>query len=136
MRKEEKNIRERALELLNFVGYKGKSEELAKNLPFGHQRLVEIARALALNPFLLLMDEPAAGLTGREIKDLDNLINNIRRFGITILLIEHHVDLVMGISDAITVLDYGRKISEGDPKTVRNDPTVIRAYLGSSVQKR
>lgn len=135
MRKEEKEIREQALELLNFVGYKGRSEELAKNLPFGYQRLVEIARALALNPYLLLMDEPAAGLTNKEIKELDNLINNIRKLDVTVLLIEHHVDLVMGISDTITVLDYGRKISEGDPETVRNDPTVIRAYLGSTFQK-
>ena len=119
----------------NFVGYKGKSEELARNLPFGHLRLVEIARALALNPYLLLMDEPAAGLTGKEIKDLDNLLNNIRKYNISVLLIEHHVDLVMSLSDTITVLDYGRKISEGDPETVRNDPAVIRAYLGSSVQK-
>jgi ABC-type branched-subunit amino acid transport system ATPase component/ABC-type branched-subunit amino acid transport system permease subunit len=135
MRKEENEIRERALELLNFVGYKGKSEELARNLPFGHQRLVEVARALALNPYLLLMDEPAAGLTGREVKDLDNLINNIRKYNISVLLIEHHVDLVMSLSDTITVLDYGRKISEGNPETVRNDPAVIRAYLGSSIQK-
>jgi len=133
MRKEENEIREQALELLNFVGYKGKSEELARNLPFGHLRLVEIARALALNPYLLLMDEPAAGLTGKEIKDLDNLLNNIRKYNISVLLIEHHVDLVMSLSDTITVLDYGRKISEGDPETVRNDPAVIRAYLGSSV---
>ena len=135
MRKEEKNLKDWALELLNFVGYKGKSEESAKNLPFGHQRLVEIARALALNPYLLLMDEPAAGLTGKEIEELDNLINDIRRLSITILLIEHHVNLVMGISDTVTVLDYGRKISEGDPETVRRDPAVIMAYLGGRLKE-
>lgn len=133
MRREEEHIRQQALELLEFVGYKGKSEELAKNLPFGHQRQVEIARALAVNPYVLLMDEPAAGLTRKEISELDNLINNIREFGVTILLIEHHVDLVMGISDTVTVLDYGRKISEGDPGTVRRDPAVIKAYLGGTV---
>jgi ABC-type branched-subunit amino acid transport system ATPase component/ABC-type branched-subunit amino acid transport system permease subunit len=134
MRKVEIEIREQAKELLNFVGYKGKSEELAKNLPFGHQRLVEIARALALNPYLLLMDEPAAGLTGREIQELDNLINNIRNFGLAVFLIEHHVNLVMGISDTVTVLDYGRKISEGAPDLVRRDPAVIKAYLGGTVK--
>ncbi len=134
MRKVERKIREQAKELLNFVGYKGKSEELAKNLPFGHQRLVEIARALALNPYLLLMDEPAAGLTGREIQELDNIVNNIRNFGLTIFLIEHHVNLVMGISDTVTVLDYGRKISEGNPDFVRRDPAVIKAYLGGKVK--
>jgi branched-chain amino acid transport system permease protein len=135
MRREEQTIKERALELLDFVGYKGKSDELAKNLPFGYQRLVEIARALAVNPYLLLMDEPAAGLTRKEISELDNLINNIREFGVTILLIEHHVDLVMGISNTVTVLDYGRKISEGDPEAVRRDPAVIKAYLGGTVVK-
>jgi len=134
MRKREREIEEQAEELLNFVGYKGKSEELAKNLPFGHQRLVEIARALALNPYLLLMDEPAAGLTVREIRELDNLINNIRNFGLTIFLIEHHVNLVMGISDKVTVLDYGRKICEGDPDSVRRDPAVIKAYLGGTTK--
>ncbi len=134
MRKVERKIREQAKELLNFVGYKGKSEELAKNLPFGHQRLVEIARALALNPYLLLMDEPAAGLTGKEIQELDNIVNNIRNFGLTIFLIEHHVNLVMGISDTVTVLDYGRKISEGNPDLVRRDPAVIKAYLGGKVK--
>jgi ABC-type branched-subunit amino acid transport system ATPase component len=134
MRKQEREIEEQAMELLDFVGYKGKSEELAKNLPFGHQRLVEIARALALNPYLLLMDEPAAGLTVREIQELDNLINNIRNFGLTIFLIEHHVKLVMGISDEVTVLDYGRKICEGDPDSVRRDPVVIKAYLGGTVK--
>jgi ABC-type branched-subunit amino acid transport system ATPase component len=91
---------------------------------------VEIARALAGNPLVLLMDEPAAGLTGREVEELDELLKAIRSLGVTILLIEHHVQLVMGISDRITVLDYGRKLSEGQPDEVKRDPAVIEAYLG------
>jgi len=133
MIREERVLREQALELLDFVGYKGDANNFAKNLPFGYQRLVEIARALAVNPSLLMLDEPAAGLTRKEISDLDNLINNIREFGVTILLIEHHVDFVMGISDKVTVLEYGKKLAEGNPEKMKRDPAVIEAYLGSSI---
>ncbi len=133
MEEEEKVLKNRALELLDFVGFRGDANNLAKNLPFGHQRLVEIAKALALNPTLLLMDEPAAGLTGKEIDDLDDVINRIQKLGTTILLIEHHVELVMGVSDTITVLVYGEKLSEGNPDEVRRDPAVIEAYLGGTV---
>ncbi len=115
---------------LEFVGVPADPLERASNLAFGHKRLVEIARALATRPVLLLLDEPAAGLTGGEIEELDKLITRIRDLGVTVLLIEHHMDLVMEISEHITVLDYGKKIAEGRPEEIQASPQVVEAYLG------
>ncbi len=130
-RHEERSSSARASELLRYVGIERPAQTLAKNLSYGEQRRLEIARALATEPLLLALDEPAAGMNATETQSLKALLQNIRTTGITVLLIEHDVKLIMDICDRVAVLEYGKKICEGVPDQVRNDPAVITAYLGA-----
>jgi branched-chain amino acid transport system ATP-binding protein len=130
----ERACREEALALLALVGLERYTDEASEGLPYGALKRLEIARALAARPRLLLLDEPAAGLNPTETQDIDRLIQRVAARGVTVVLVEHNMRLVMGVSDRVLVLDYGRKLAEGDAESVRRDPRVIEAYLGAEAR--
>jgi len=132
--REERLIKSTAMELLSFVGLEDSAHRGAATLPFGKQRLVEIARALATDPKLLLLDEPASGLNVRETEEVGRLIQKIRDMGKTVVVVEHDMSLVMGISEEVLVLDHGRRIAEGSPREVQKHPEVLRVYLGEDIE--
>ena len=130
----ERACRDEALELLALVGLERYTDEASEGMPYGALKRLEIARALAARPRLLLLDEPAAGLNPTETQDIDRLIQRVAARGVTVVLVEHNMRLVMGVSDRVLVLDYGRKLAEGDAESVRRDPRVIEAYLGAEAR--